>query len=178
MLILLISCRRARNIRICLFAPSNVIFSLDVSYELTVIRIRLARFANCNVEKVSSMYVCASCTVAIMTVLPLPPNASCNRRVNELSRYGICFLFDSSKADTTLPRAANDELIFTISFSCSSRRLLSLFIFLALLILVPSRAALHFSLPAKSTKLNVLFFNTINPSSSGCSICINNCNMV
>merc|ERR1712129_415883 len=72
-----------------------------------------------------------------MHVLQLPPNASCNKRVNLLSRYGINFRL-STKLLMHLDNASNDLLIFAPS------RIPDLL-----------QTTLPFSDPAKSIKLSL-----------------------
>mmetsp|Transcript_12608 Transcript_12608/g.11435 ORF Transcript_12608/g.11435 Transcript_12608/m.11435 type:complete len:223 (+) Transcript_12608:938-1606(+) len=55
--------------------------------------------------------------VAIIHVLVLPPNESCNKRVNLLSLYFICLAFPSAKAEITLPRVSRDKLMPAPSFN-------------------------------------------------------------
>jgi hypothetical protein len=51
-------------------------------------------------------------TVAINAVDAVPPNESCNKRVNLLSRYGMCVTFCSANAAITFPSA--DKLVLML----------------------------------------------------------------
>ena len=103
-----------------------------------------ARFAKQSELKVSFMKLWQGDIIVIKVVIQLPPSESSNNRVNFESRYGIwdIFPFDSVKAFITLPRADRLLFIFLLSSSC--------------LPLAPVIRVL--SLPAKSTKFNLLIF--------------------
>lgn len=68
------------------------------------------------VFNVSSIFESAEQTQAIIKVCELPPNESCIKRVNLISRYVTCLgLFDglsSLKALMTLPKANKPKLMF------------------------------------------------------------------
>ena len=85
----------------------NLEFSASLPSWLTIglFLILRARSAYLNVETVSSKFVSAGETQAIIKVCEFPPKESCKSRVNLESRYGICVLGpDSSpKAEITLP---------------------------------------------------------------------------
>ena len=71
----------------------------------------LALFANCKVNIVSSNAVKAILTVAIITILPLPPSDSCNNRVKFDSRQGIKPLFFATNKLIHLFKANKDLFI-------------------------------------------------------------------
>ena len=75
-----------------------------------------ARSAYRNVEIVSSKFVSAGDTQAIIKVCEFPPKESCKSRVNLESRYGMCVLGpDSSpKAEITLPTRKTLKIEFHI----------------------------------------------------------------
>ena len=77
-------------------------------------------------------------TVAIITVLELPPRESCNKRVNIESLYGIKPPLPSTKEEMTFPKAVRERLIFVAYKNLSP--------------IEP--VLLCRSEPAKSTKLN------------------------
>lgn len=56
-------------------------------------------------------------TKLTMTVLELPPNESCSKRVNLEFLYGMCVLLPSTNALITLPNTDRDKLIFVASLS-------------------------------------------------------------
>jgi len=70
----------------------------------------------------------------------LPPKESWSNLVNFESLYGICCDFPSTKALITFPKALNDKLIFWAYLSLSPA----------------APVLLNLSLPAKSTKFNLL----------------------
>lgn len=74
-------------------------------------------------------------------VFVFPPKESWRSLVSFESRYGTCFVFPSTKAEITFPKAESDKLIFVASFILSP--------------VAPVLLAL--SLPAKSTKFNFPF---------------------
>jgi hypothetical protein len=57
--------------------------------------------------------------LATITVFVLPPSESCSKRVSFESRYGMCALLPSTRAEMQLPSAESDRLIFVASLSRS-----------------------------------------------------------
>jgi hypothetical protein len=80
--------------------------------------ISLHRLANWNVDSDSPPLLKAGPTVAIRTTFVSPDKLVYNRRVNLLSRNGICDLFPFVMAEITFPNA--DRLVF-IDFASSRR---------------------------------------------------------
>lgn len=56
-------------------------------------------------------------TIRTITVFEFPPKESWRSRVSFEFLYGIWVLLPSTRAEITLPRVANDKLIFVASFS-------------------------------------------------------------
>lgn len=52
-------------------------------------------------------------------VLVFPPKESCSNLVNFESLYGMCYVFPSTKAEITFPKAESERLIFVASFNLS-----------------------------------------------------------
>lgn len=82
----------------------------------------------------------ASEIVAIITVLEFPPKLSLNKKVNLLSLYGINLFGFSARELITNPKTVNDLLILAASLSLSP----------------VAQVNFYLSLPAKSTKFNLL----------------------
>lgn len=79
----------------------------------------LARLANSRVDRVSPMLTAEGDTLAMMTVLLLPPSESRRMKVSLLSRYGMWRPLPSDYSTReliTFPRAERDLLIMPASF--------------------------------------------------------------
>lgn len=118
--------------------------------------ILLALLAYFREFKLSSKLLSAGLTHATISVLLLPPKLSCKILVNLESRYGICFLAapflpGSVSAEITFPNESKPILMFIPSF----------------IVLPTAPVFFKRSLPAKSTKCNLL---VLNPSSKECSM--------
>mmetsp|Transcript_5045 Transcript_5045/g.15301 ORF Transcript_5045/g.15301 Transcript_5045/m.15301 type:complete len:219 (-) Transcript_5045:647-1303(-) len=90
---------------------SSLIFGLFLMF--------FARLAYLRVESVSSKFMSAGPTLAIMRVLVFPPKESCSIRVSLESLYGMCPPFPSTRALITFPNALSERLILVASLSRS-----------------------------------------------------------
>ena len=152
----------------CCLNPSNSEVKLDItsSYLLTwlswvtelitffliLVWMFFALFEYTNVLIVSSILYIDGEIVLIITILPLPPKLSFNILVNFEFLHGINLLFEA-KALMHTPKASKLLLILLPSF-CLILLLLLLFELL-LLLLVLFKYEFVFSLPAKSTRINL-----------------------
>lgn len=107
------------------------------------------RCAYDNVDSVSSTLRTDGVTVAMMTVLHLPPRLSCRIRVSFESRYGMRGDFSLS-AVMTRPSVRRLWLMFMLSRS--------------LVLFPPVPAVFAFSLPAKSAMCSLPVFSNASPS--------------
>lgn len=108
----------------------------------------LARSAKRNVEIVYEMLCSLGLIVANITVFALPPSESFSNIVSGELRYGMCGL-PFTIVSITVPNADNDKLMLHPSFKVSP---------VALVLLCRS-------LPARSTKFNLLLTIRVVPSS-------------
>mmetsp|Transcript_15612 Transcript_15612/g.31837 ORF Transcript_15612/g.31837 Transcript_15612/m.31837 type:complete len:204 (-) Transcript_15612:446-1057(-) len=119
-----------------------------------------ARSANLSVLIVSSRQSEAGESVAMSTVLEFPPRLSCSKRVSLLSLYGTWPMMASGSFSMAfaflLSAAMHRPSVYRLRLMLVSSSICSFSNFLSFLVS-------HFSLPAKSTRLN-LDLRTLSPS--------------